>query len=397
MKRNHMGHVLKAVVGALSGVLILGLTPATAHAATNPGIVASFENFYAPVDRNDCPNGNITLTRTDGSSFVEFDNFALSVSNSKKGVLGTSVEESFATEDGSKKKELQVQICGYDTNYLGATEVYTLQVKYVSADRKFAQELAIDFTLIPVDAKAKAARLLREKCPIDGISPSPYSINWNIEKAPKVKIGSTMTIEGTFYRFGYPADFEKVTLINSATRPEREVLLASTVTDKNGKFKLSFKTGKNRFYGYLLNFEERAKPVGPFFGTFDGTRYPIFINCDAYCSVGKMDPLYAPWEGAPAKSKDACAVAKHEYSLVAGNLSISIAGSNGNDRNRWLLALSVIKNSITDPSILTSKQTSAYTSNPAGISAGYNSTGTVWVSGHMRNGSYVRGYSRRKG
>jgi hypothetical protein len=32
----------------------------------------------------------------------------------------------------------------------------------------------------------------------------------------------------------------------------------------------------------------------------------------------------------------------------------------------------------------------------SGISSG-GGGGSVWVSGHMRNGKYVKGYSRRKG
>lgn len=393
-----MGHVLKAIVGALSGVLILGLAPSIAHSATNPGIVASFENFYAPVDALDCPNGTVVLTRKDGSSFVEFDNIALNVSNSKKGVLGTSVTETFATEDGARKIELSVRMCGYDTNYIGATAKYTLQIKFLSSDRKFAQELAIDFTLIPVDEKAKAAYAVRKNCPSNGVGYAPYFINWNIDKAPKTKIGSTFTLTGTLYRFGYTADFEKVTLINEATSPKREVIVSVTTTDKNGKFKLSFKTGKSRFYGYKLTFEERTRPLGPYFGSFEDMTMPIYIECDAYCTYKRMDQLWAPWEGMPEKTSDStCAVAKHEYSLVSTNPSISITGSQEIDRGRWLFALSVIKDSILDPTILNSRQTSAYTSNPTLVSSGYSSGGSVWVSGHMRNGSYVRGYSRRKG
>ena len=387
------------MVGFLTSSLILGLiTPVARAVDVYPGINASFENFYAPIDYKDCPNGIVVLTRTDKSAFVEFDNFAINVSNSKQGVLGTSVNESFATEDGSKRIEIAVRICGYDTNYLGATATYTLQVKYVSADRKFAQELSTDFVLIPVDAKAKAARALRESCSSDGVGYNPYFINWNVESAPKAKIGSVFTLTGKLYRFGYPADFEKITLTNSSTSPQKEVILATSTTDSTGKFILAFKTSKKFFYGYTLSVEQRIRPVGPFFGTFSNMTMPIFIQCDSVCSYKRMNQLYALWEGLPAKSTGSCAVAKHEYSLVASKPSISISGSQDNDRNRWLLALALVKNSISDPSILTSKQTSAYLSDPSAVSSSYASSGgSVWVSGHMRNGSYVRGYSRRKG
>ena len=399
MARVKLGRLSRISVRILTSALILGLISPTARATdTNPGISASFENFYAPIDSKDCPNGIVVLTRKDASSFVEFDNFAINVSNSKQGVLGTSVNESFATEDGSKKIELAVRICGYDTNYVGATETYTLQIKYLSADRKFAQELSTNFVLIPVDAKAKAARALREACPSDGVGYNPYFVNWNIESAPKVKVGSVFTLTGKLYRFGYPADFEKITLTNTSSYPKKEVIAATSTTDSTGKFKLSFKTSKKSFFGYTLSAEERIRSVGPFYGTFSSMTMPIWIDCDTSCSYKRMSQLYAPWEGLPAKSTGSCAVSKHEYSLVAPKPSISISGSQDNDRNRWIFALAIMKNSISDPSILASKQTTAYLSDPSAVSSSYASSGgSVWVSGHMRNGSYVRGYSRRKG
>ena len=114
-----------------------------------------------------------------------------------------------------------------------------------------------------------------------------------------------------------------------------------------------------------------------------------------------MEQIYAPWEGLPKKSTGQCAVLKHEYSLVAAKSAISLSGAGDNDRNRWLLALSILRTSISDPTTTTSKQTSVFVNDPGASTSysTYKSTGggTVWVRGHMRNGKYVSGYSRRKG
>ena len=367
----------------------------------NPGIVAAFQNFYAPVDVSDCPNGIAIVSRPDNKSFIEFDNFSLTVNNSKKLVLGSSIYSTFATEDGKKEIELPVKICGNDQNYLGQRETYTLQIKFVSSDRKYAQELAIDFTLIPVDDKAKASKTVRDNCSSTGTGYAPYFVNWNIENSPKAREGKTFTIAGTLYRFGYPADLERVKVTRSTLNPSSERIVAQGITDSKGKFKLSWKIDDKNYPLFMLEVEERIRPVGPFYGTFDSMRMPIEIDCDGTCKYKRMNQLFAVWEGVPAKSSGECAIAKYEYSLVAPLLPISISGSRDEDRNLWLKALIAVKNSLSNPSTLSSKETSAYLADP-GASSSYSSFGgsgggTVWVSGHMRNGKYVRGYSRRKG
>lgn len=367
---------------------------------SNPGIVAAFQNFYAPVDSSDCPNGMAVVIRPDNKSFIEFDNFSLTVSNVKKKVLGSSIYTTFATEDGKKQIELPVKICGNDPNYLGQSEVYTLQIKFVSADRKFAQETAIDFTLIPVDQKAKAASIVRDNCASTGTGYAPYFVNWNIENSPKAKEGKMFTIAGTLYRFGYPADLEPIKVTRSTVSPSSEKIVATGVTDSNGKFKLSWKIDDKNYPLFRIEVEERLRPVGPFYGTFNAMRMPIFIDCDGTCKYKRMKQ-FVLWEGLPAKSEEECAIARHEYSLVAPSLAISISGSREEDRNLWLKALIVVKNSLSDPSMLSSKETSSYMADPSASSSysssGSSGGGSVWVSGHMRNGKYVRGYSRRKG
>jgi hypothetical protein len=375
------------------------------HAAQDPsGIVVSFENFYAPQGYLDCPSGLAVVTRVDQLPFVEFDNFSLTVSNSKNKILGTSYYDTFATEDGSKRIELPVKICGDDPNYLTATDVYTLQVKFISSDRKFAQELSINFTLIPADAKAKAALQVRKDCYISSTGYNPYYINWNIENKPKAKPGSTMQIVGTLYRWGYPADFEKISIVKSTLNPRTEQIVGAGTTDANGKFSISFKVDDKNYPSFNFVTEERLKPVGPFYGKFEHSSFPIFMDCSSkFCTYKRMDSLYAPWEGLPKKSDGSCAVAKHEYSLASANPSISISGSNDSDRSKWLFEVKVVKNSLIDPAILAYKQTSAFfndisaSSNSLYIGGIGGSGGSVWVSGHMRNGHYVHGYSRRKG
>ncbi|NDB08353.1 MAG: hypothetical protein EBX97_06760, partial [Actinobacteria bacterium] len=249
----------------------------------NPGIVAAFQNFYAPVDSSDCPNGMAVVVRPDNKPFIEFDNFSLTVSNAKKKVLGSSIYTTFATEDGKKQIELPVKICGNDPNYLGQSEVYTLQIKFVSADRKFAQETAIDFTLIPVDQKAKAASTVRDNCDSTGTGYAPYFVNWNIENSPKAKEGKTFTIAGTLYRFGYPADLEPIKVTRSTVSPSSEKIVATGVTDSKGKFKLSWKIDDKNYPLFRIEVEERLRPVGPFYGTFEAMRMPIFIDCYGTC------------------------------------------------------------------------------------------------------------------
>jgi hypothetical protein len=377
-------------------------------AEANPGIVATFQNFYAPAGGATCPNGIATVARPDNKPFIEFDNFSLTVSNSKKLVLGSSIYSTFATEDGKKRIELPVKICGDDRNYLGQTEVYTLQIKFISADRKFGQEIAIDFTLIPIDEKAKAAQVVRDTCPSTGTGGSPYFVNWNIEKSSKVREGKTFNIAGTLYRYGYPADLEPIKVIKKSYSPYREILIASGTTDKDGKFKLAWKVNDNGIH--MMVVEERIRPVGPYYGTFASMEMPIWIHCFGDCKYAP-GPSNASWEGKPAKSTGQCAIAKHEYSLVAPSPAISSSGSADRDRNLWFLGLIAVKNSLKDSSVLQSKETSAYVADPtsstnytaprsgsgSGISSGGGGGGSVWVSGHMRNGKYVKGYSRRKG
>ena len=380
-------------------------------AEANPGVVATFQNFYAPVSGADCPNGIATVSRPDNKAFIEFDNFSLTVSNSKKLVLGSSVYTTFATEDKSKQINLPVKICGGDLNYLGPTELYTLQIKFMSADRKFGQEIAIDFTLIPIDEKAKAAQVVRDTCPSTGTGGSPYFVNWNIENYTKVREGKTFTIAGTLYRFGYPADLEPIKIIKRSYSPYREILIASGTTDEDGKFKLAWKVNDTGIH--MMVVEERIRPVGPFYGTFKSMEMPLWIRCFGDCKY-ERGPSNGDWEGKPAKSTGQCAIAKHEYSLVAPSLAVSSSGSSDRDRNLWFKALIAVKNSLNDSSILQSKETSAYVADPSagssystssgssrsGISSGGGGGGgggSVWVSGHMRNGKYVKGYSRRKG
>lgn len=395
--------IFRVLTIALIGISFQSLTESEKVLANepNPGIIATFQNFYAPINGLDCPNGMATVSRPDNKPFVEFDNFSLTVNNSKNLVLGSSIYSTFATEDGKNQIELPVRICGNDTNYVGEAETYTLQIKYLSADRKFAQELSIPFTLIPVDEKARLAKQVREDCPSTGTGYDPYFVNWNIENSPKAGVGKTFTIAGTFYRFGYPADFEPLKVTRSNFRTGKDSIVARGITDINGKFKLSWKIQKGDSSMFNLFVEERIRPVGPFYGTFEAmASMPIFINCDRECKYQRMNQLNAPWEGKPAKSIGECAISKHEYSLVAPSAAISIAGSNEGDRNLWLKALRIVKNSVSDPSILKSRDTSAFIADP-GSASRYSEIGsgggTVWVSGHMRNGKYVRGYSRRKG
>ena len=376
-------------------------------AEANPGIVATFQNFYAPTGGTTCPNGIATVARPDNKAFIEFDNFSLTVSNSKKLVLGSSIYTTFATEDGKKRIELPVKICGDDRNYLGQTEVYTLQIKFISADRKFGQEIAIDFTLIPIDEKAKAAQIVRDTCESTWGGNSPYFVNWNIEKSTKVREGKTINVAGTLYRHGYPADLEPVKVIQNSYSPNREILIASGNTDKDGKFKLAWKVSSKGIYWLVV--EERIRPVGPYYGTFATMQMPLWISCQGECKY-ERGPSNATWEGKPAKSSGQCAIAKHEYSLVAPSPAVSSSGSADRDRNLWFLGLVAVKNSLNDSSVLQSKETSAYVADPtsstnytaprsgsgSGISSG-GGGGSVWVSGHMRNGKYVKGYSRRKG
>jgi hypothetical protein len=375
-----------------------GDSPASA-VETNPGIVATFQNFYAPASSSDCPNGIATVSRPDNKPFIEFDNFSLTVSNSKNLVLGSSIYTTFATEDGTKRINLPVKICGNDQNYLGQTEIYTLQIKFTSSNRKFAQEIAIDFTLIPLDEKARAAQVVRDNCDATGLDYDPYFVNWNIEKSTKVREGKTFTISGTLYRYGYPADLEPIKVIKNSYTSDRKILIASGTTDKNGKFKLSWKVSDNGIH--MLVVEERIRPVGPFYGIFKAMEMPLWISCRGDCKYDR-GPSNGSWEGKPAKSTGQCAIAKHEYSLVAPSLAISSTGSADRDRNIWFKALITVKNSLGDSSVLQSKETSAYVADPsAGSSYSSSSSGggggSVWVSGHMRNGKYVKGYSRRKG
>ena len=206
--------------------------------------------------------------------------------------------------------------------------------------------------------------------------------------------------DGTLYRFGYPSDFEKVTLIKMTLYPDTEVIAATAITDANGKFKLSWKIEQKNSPGYFLSVDERKRPVGPYYSTFSDFRNMVNINCFTYCNYVKVGQLYDPAEGKPAKSTGQCAVTKHEYALVAPKSSISYTGGEDKDRNLWLKSLLIVKNSLSDPSLLTSKQTSAFLSDPAASKSQYFGAsvgGSVWVSGYMRNGHYVRGYSRRKG
>jgi hypothetical protein len=392
--------VKRALATILITVLALGVSES--HAIQSTGVLPTFENFYAPVDSSDCPNGILKLTRTDKRPFIEFDNFALTVSNRNNKVLGSSIFETFATEDSPSELLLPVRICGDDPNYLGSNEFYVLQVKFISADRKFGQEFSITFQLIPVDEKAKAAYLVRKNCNSSGVGYEPYFINWNVERAPKVKVGGKFTVTGTLYRFGYPADFERITIVKSVLRPESsKVIVADVETDINGKFNISWKIENKNYPLYLFTVEERIRPVGPYFGTFAKMSVPIFIDCSKTCSYKRMEQIYAPWEGLPKKSAGQCAVLKHEYSLVAAKSAISLSGAGDNDRNRWLLALSILRTSISDPTTTASKLTSVFVNDPGASTSysNYKSTGggTVWVRGHMRNGKYVSGYSRRKG
>ena len=260
--------IISCLVLSLLTVLLQipsGDSPASA-VETNPGIVATFQNFYAPASSTDCPNGIATVSRPDNKPFIEFDNFSLTVSNSKNLVLGSSIYTTFATEDGTKRINLPVKICGNDQNYLGQTEIYTLQIKFTSSNRKFAQEIAIDFTLIPLDEKARAAQVVRDNCDATGLDYDPYFVNWNIEKSTKVREGKTFTISGTLYRYGYPADLEPIKVIKDSYTSDRKTLIASGTTDKNGKFKLSWKVSDNGIH--MLVVEERIRPVGPFYGIF---------------------------------------------------------------------------------------------------------------------------------
>jgi len=387
------------IASVIFGTLI-PIYSATAN-DSNIGIIAKFENFYAPVDKTDCSNGTARVTKLDGSPFVEFDNFTLTVNNSKGSVLGSSIYETFASEDGSTELFLPVQICGADQNYLGPNESYSLQVKFLSSDRKFAQEFVLSFLLIPVDAKAKAAKAVRDACPQNVSSRSPYFINWTVESASKVKPGGTLRIVGTLYRNGYAADNEKIIVVKHTSSPSAEKIIGTFMTDLAGKFVLSWKFETLNYPLYYLNIGERNRPVGPYYGVFQSLNSPIFTECTKTCSYKPFDPIYAPWEGPPAKSVGDCAVVKHEYSLVAGKSAISIVGSEDKDRNRWLLAFSLLGNSLSNPNLLKDKQTSAYLNDPNSASAKSNfasvGSGTVWVNGYMRNGKYVRGYSRRKG
>ena len=393
--------IISCLVLSLLTVLLQipsGDSPASA-VETNPGIVATFQNFYAPASSTDCPNGIANVSRPDNKPFIEFDNFSLTVSNSKNLVLGSSIYTTFATEDGTKRINLPVKICGNDQNYLGQTEIYTLQIKFTSSNRKFAQEIAIDFTLIPLDEKARAAQVVRDNCDATGLDYDPYFVNWNIEKSTKVREGKTFTISGTLYRYGYPADLEPIKVIKDSYTSDRKTLIASGTTDKNGKFKLSWKVSDNGIH--MLVVEERIRPVGPFYGIFKAMEMPLWISCRGDCKYDR-GPSNGSWEGKPAKSTGQCAIAKHEYSLVALSLAISSTGSADGDRNIWFKALIAVKNSLSDSSVLQSKETSAYVADPsAGSSYSSSSSGggggSVWVSGHMRNGKYVKGYSRRKG
>lgn len=390
----------RLVILSLISALITSFSTAPSPAAdTESKITANFENFYAPVNKQDCPNGMLVITRRDKAAFTEFDNFSLTVNNSKGKVLASSYNETFATEDGAKKIEMPVRICGDDPEYFTPTESYTLQLKFVSADRKYAEELQIPFVLIPVDAKAKAAALVRSDCGIDSPFGEVYYINWDLVGSPKVKIGKTFTINGTFYRFGYPADFEKITLTSKTLTPDKEIILATAVTDANGKFKLAWKISNKNYPSFILNVDERRRAVGPFYGTFNDAQNIIFIDCFSTCSLKKIGPLYDRTEGKPAKSTGQCAVTKHEYSLVAAKSSVSYTGSEDKDRNLWLKGLLLIKNSIADASVLASKQTTAFQGDSSATKSKYYGSatgGSVWVSGHMRNGHYVRGYSRRR-
>jgi hypothetical protein len=389
----------RTTIALLAIALLMSALQSKSFAATDQGVIASLENFYAPVAKDDCPNGMLVVTRADKGKFIEFDNFFLTVSNTKGKVLGSSYYETFATEDGASKIEMPVRICGDDPEYTSATELFTLQMRFVSSDRKFAQELSIQFSLIPVDAKAKAAYQVRKDCDLDRLYRDPYYINWDLIASPKVKVGQLFTFTGTLYRYGYPADFEKVSLIKKTLNPDVEVLIASAVTGADGKFKLSWKIDNKNYPGYFISVDERRRSVGPYFSTFSDSRNMVNIDCFSTCKYTKVGQLYDPAEGKPAKSTGTCAVTKHEYALVAANPSISYSGSENKDRNLWLKALVIAKNSITDPSILGGKQTSAFTADSTATKSTYYGSsvgGSVWVSGYMRNGHYVHGYSRRK-
>lgn len=368
-------------------------------AEVNPGLLAVFQNFYAPVSGSICPNGIVTVSRPDKKSFVEYDNFSLTVSNSKNLVLGSSIYTTFATEDNSKEIDLPVKICGDDKNYLGQDEPYTLQIKFVSSDRKFAQEIALTFNLIPLDEKARSAQVVRDNCESTGLNYNPYFINYNIEKSSSVRKGKTFFIAGTLYRFGYPADLESLKVVVNSYSPYRQTLIASSTTDKNGKFKLSWKIKNGGIHQLVV--EERIRPVGPYYGVFDSMEMPLFIECFGDCKYVRSVASNASWEGKPTKSIGQCAIAKHEYSLITSSPAVSSSGIADRDRNLWIKSLIAVSNSLSNPSILQSKETSAYVADPgAGSSYQFSKGsggGSVWVKGHFRNGKYVRGYSRRKG
>ena len=105
----------------LASVALSAISLSAPAEAANLGVTATFQNFYAPVAKDDCPNGTAVISRLDKGKFIEFDNFSLTVSNSKGKVLGSAFNETFATEDGATQIEMPVRICGDDPEYLSAT------------------------------------------------------------------------------------------------------------------------------------------------------------------------------------------------------------------------------------------------------------------------------------
>jgi hypothetical protein len=392
--------------------LILSFSQQLADAAQVSQMTANGLNvrvfpIYSPDmnDEDDCTEGSISVSRTDGTAFSLKDTFNLRSSligkdgfinyvyHPQNGLrdengISRSTDGKYALIYPYAKKlpkvmALNFAICTFD--FIRKVEKMP---RSIDVEIEYLRDLTIPISkftfpvqILPRDSEAKLISDLRKECG-QNLLRKKFTYNLTVEQSGSPRrSGDPIALSGTLFRHGFPSPNDEIALyLESETYKDSRTLVASTKSDSKGQFEFSFLISRKKnsiTSQYVIVVQSRAEPIGPISGPFDEMAYQVTFLWEPTARYIQASTDWVPTH------TELCKQQLNIYNSFASNQQIRIF-EDDNNRLIWFTAKSLL---------FGFKNKKSFSSQGEWR---LKSGGTCFVSGYTtRTGKAVNGYSRR--
>lgn len=371
--------------GFIIGLLFALSMPSTPVFASS-GLVVSASSILQPdpSDQFDCSSSAIQVLRTDGEAFNYSDRLEITYrfpevdppirQSPMIGFTKNTIPRSMLVDSRKKSAALTYQLC---TFYMPSPNVTKMELHVHHKNSAVGLD-DIDLATITVDILPREARTLvienlMDSCQINTKHPF-FEQNLIVTQTIKpLKSGGKFSISGTLFRQGVAAP--NTTLEFREEKPGEYTklgkLLGKATTDAKGQFKFSSTVRKYSGYSYTTveaHVPDQIVNLGPFAFANDEFQFDIDFN---WSNGGSYSKSIFDWIPSPA----------HECKKAYAAYESAYSSDERNNPRIWMYVAKRV--------FLGSKGKSSRS-----VSEGF-STGSCYVSGYFRDGTWVNGYFRK--